>query len=452
MGKYFGTDGIRGRASVQFPPLFVFKLGLATAELLKEKTANRKPLVLLGKDTRISGDFIEAALSAGLTGGGCDVRLLGIIPTPGVAVMTRMQQADAAVMISASHNPYYDNGIKFFDNLGYKLPDAAEAKIEQLIDSYADEAVMQKAFAIDEKLGRIERYDNALAEYTAWLKQQLSPNLSGLKIVVDTAHGAAAALAEPLFSSLGAEVIAIGNQPDGCNINCDCGSTCIDNLCARVRQEKADLGLAFDGDADRLLAADELGQEIDGDQIVAIIAHDMQEKGEIKSQEVVITQMSNMGLRLAMEALGINVAETKVGDRYVLERMLQSGANIGGEQSGHIIMSDYNSTGDGPVAALRLLQVVQERGKPLSQLAQVMNKMPQHLINVTVKDKTSWQTDAQIQEKIKEAEEKLLGKGRILIRPSGTEPKVRVMAEGEDFALVKSIVEELAALITEKMN
>ncbi len=447
MGKYFGTDGIRGRASVQFPPHFVFKLGLAVAQLLKEKINQRKPLVLIGKDTRISGDFIEAALSSSLAAGGCDVVLLGVLPTPGVAVLTRVLQADAAVVISASHNPYYDNGIKFFDNLGYKLSDQMEERIEQLLDSETE-----LEYADEEKLGRISRYENAVQTYIDQIKAKLSPNLTGLKIVVDNAHGAASVVAEPLLTSLGAEVISIGNEPDGCNINCGCGSTALDKLRAKVTAEKADLGLAFDGDADRLLAVDEHGEEVDGDQIVAIIATDMHEKGDLSVNEVVITQMSNMGLRLAMEALGVNVVETKVGDRYVLERMLSSGANIGGEQSGHVILSDYNSTGDGPAAALRLLQVMCGKKQPLSQLAQAMRKMPQYHLSPQVKDKKGWADDAEIQAKIAAAEQKLNGQGRILIRPSGTEPKVRVMAEGEDVTVIRSIVEELAQLISQKMN
>lgn len=448
MGKYFGTDGIRGRASSQFPPLFVFKLGLAAAEVLRKDTSSRRPRLLIGKDTRISGDFLESALAAGMAAGGCDIILLGVIPTPGVAALTRLLEADAAAVISASHNPYYDNGIKFFMGNGYKLPDEVEDKIERLIDSYGE----LLPFADDDDLGHVESYQNAAGEYAAWLQEAQSPDLRGLKIVVDTANGAASAIAGPLFESLGAAVVCMANEPDGCNINLDCGSTHLEGLSQRVVAERADLGLAFDGDADRLLAVDEQGLEVDGDHLLAILATDMKRKGELTANELVVTQMSNMGLKLAMERLGVQVAETKVGDRYVLERMLESGAAIGGEQSGHIILSRYNTTGDGLAAALRLLTVVQEQNQPLSQLAQTMRKMPQHMVNPVVKDKESWRNDAEIMDLIARSEQRLAGRGRLLVRPSGTEPKIRVMAEGEDAALIEDIVEEIAALISKKMG
>lgn len=448
MGKYFGTDGIRGRASSQFPPLFVFKLGLAAAEVLRKDTSSRRPRLLIGKDTRISGDFLESALAAGMAAGGCDIILLGVIPTPGVAALTRLLEADAAAVISASHNPYYDNGIKFFMGNGYKLPDEVEDKIERLIDSYGE----LLPFADDDDLGHVESYQNAAGEYAAWLQEAQSPDLRGLKIVVDTANGAASAIAGPLFESLGAAVVCMANEPDGCNINLDCGSTHLEGLSQRVVAERADLGLAFDGDADRLLAVDEQGLEVDGNHLLAILATDMKRKGELTANELVVTQMSNMGLKLAMERLGVQVAETKVGDRYVLERMLESGAAIGGEQSGHIILSRYNTTGDGLAAALRLLTVVQEQNQPLSQLAQTMRKMPQHMVNPVVKDKESWRNDAEIMDLIARSEQRLAGRGRLLVRPSGTEPKIRVMAEGEDAALIEDIVEEIAALISKKMG
>ncbi len=448
MGKYFGTDGIRGRASSQFPPLFVFKLGLAAAEVLRKDTSSRRPRLLIGKDTRISGDFLESALAAGMAAGGCDIILLGVIPTPGVAALTRLLEADAAAVISASHNPYYDNGIKFFMGNGYKLPDEVEDKIERLIDSYGE----LLPFADDDDLGHVDSYQNAAGEYAAWLQEAQSPDLRGLKIVVDTANGAASAIAGPLFESLGAAVVCMANEPDGCNINLDCGSTHLEGLSQRVVAERADLGLAFDGDADRLLAVDEQGLEVDGDHLLAILATDMKRKGELTANELVVTQMSNMGLKLAMERLGVQVAETKVGDRYVLERMLESGAAIGGEQSGHIILSRYNTTGDGLAAALRLLTVVQEQNQPLSQLAQTMRKMPQHMVNPVVKDKESWRNDAEIMDLIARSEQRLAGRGRLLVRPSGTEPKIRVMAEGEDAALIEDIVEEIAALISKKMG
>lgn len=447
MGKYFGTDGVRGRATERFQPEFVFRLGIAAATILAGKAGSSRPHILIGKDTRISGDYIESALAAGMAAGGCDVTLLGVIPTPGVAVMTGLLQADASAVISASHNPYYDNGIKFFDACGYKLPDQVEEEIERFIDSGE-----QLPLASDDDLGHIDFYPNAAGEYAAWLQEAQSPDLRGLKIVVDTANGAASAIAGPLLESLGGAVVCMANKPDGCNINLDCGSTHMEALCKAVVAEHADLGIAFDGDADRMLAVDENGNIVDGDQILAILARDMKEKGELAENELVITIMNNMGLRLAMEELGATVYETKVGDRYVLERMLQSGASIGGEQSGHIILRQYNSTGDGEAAALRLLTVMQESGKPLSQLAGIMKKLPQCLINPRVKDKESWRTDAEIQQKIKDYTSKLAGRGRIVIRPSGTEPLIRVMTEGEDKELICHIAQELAELIGRKMS
>ena len=445
MGKYFGTDGVRGKATEQFPPGFVFKLGMAAAKVLTKNAAGKKPRILIGKDTRISGDFLETALASGMAAGGCDVTLLGVIPTPGVAVMTGILDADASAVISASHNPYYDNGIKFFDNVGHKLPDAVEEEIEEFLDS--DKL---PPFAGDDELGRIEVYPNAAGEYAAWLQEGQSPDLRGLKIVVDTANGAASAIAGPLFESLGGAVVCMANDPNGCNINLDCGSTHLDALCRRVVEEKADVGIAFDGDADRVQAVDENGCVVDGDHILAILGRDMKAKGELEVNELVVTVMNNMGLKVAMEELGLSVAETKVGDRYVLERMLESGAVIGGEQSGHIILRQYNTTGDGEAAALRLLTVMKETDKPLSELAKAMKKMPQCLVNQEVKDKYSWQNDDEIQQLIKDCKEELAGKGRIVIRPSGTESLVRVMAEGEDIAQIENIVNRIAAALAEK--
>ena len=444
--KYFGTDGIRGKATEVFRPEFVFKLGMAAAKILAGRVEGKKPLILIGKDTRISGDFLENALASGMAAGGCDVILLGVIPTPGVAVMTGILEADASAVISASHNAYYDNGIKFFDKIGHKLPDDVEEEMEAFIDN-AD-----VVFAADEELGRIEVYPNAAGEYGAWLQEGQSPDLRGLKIVVDTANGAASVIAGTLFESLGGAVVCMANEPDGCNINRDCGSTHIEALCKRVVEERADIGVAFDGDADRMLAVDENGQPVDGDHILAILAKDLKEKDQLAENELVVTQMSNMGLRLAMEKLGVSVAETKVGDRYVLERMLESGSVIGGEQSGHIILRMFNTTGDGEAAALRLLTVMQETGKPLSELAKVMTSMPQYLVNQNVKDKTSWQKDDEVMSLINASTEKLAGKGRIVIRPSGTEPLVRVMAEGESLDEIRAIVDDIAALLDKKYN
>ncbi|MDO4731976.1 MAG: phosphoglucosamine mutase [Bacillota bacterium] len=447
MGKYFGTDGIRGRVNDGLSGEMAFTLGMAAAAVLAEESDRRKPLLLIGKDTRISGSMLEAALAAGFASSGCDVLLLGVIPTPGVAALTRLLDADAAAVISASHNPYHDNGIKFFNNLGYKLPDGVEARIEALID--APEKIKR---ALDGNIGVIENYPGAAKMYRDWAMQQLSPDLKSLRIVVDASNGATAAVAAEAFRQLGAEVISISDQPDGCNINDQCGSTHMEHLQKRVLAEKADLGLAFDGDADRMLAVDERGQLVDGDQIIAIVAAWLKERDELATNSVVITQMSNLGLRLAMEKLGIATEETKVGDRYVLERMLQIGAVVGGEQSGHIILSAYNSTGDGLVAALQLLAILVDRRQPLSQLAAVMQRLPQVLINVRVKDKSGIDTDADILAARHRVEEQLQGRGRLLLRPSGTESLIRVMAEGDDERELHQLVENLAALIGERLG
>lgn len=447
MGKYFGTDGMRGRVNDGLSGEQAFVLGMAAAAVLAEESDRSKPLLLIGKDTRISGSMLEAALAAGFASAGCDVLLLGVIPTPGVAALTRLLDADAAAVISASHNPYHDNGIKFFNDLGYKLPDGVEERIEALID--APERIDR---AVDGNIGIIRAYPEAAKQYQQWALRKLSPDLSGLHIVVDAANGATSGVAAAAFRTLGADVVSIFDQPDGCNINNGCGSTHISRLQQKVLEEGADLGLAFDGDADRVLAVDETGQVVDGDQIIAVIASWLRDRGELDTNSVVITQMSNMGLRLAMERLGVAVEETKVGDRYVLERMLQTGAVVGGEQSGHIILSRYNSTGDGLIAALQLLTIVVDQKQPLSQLTQVMQRLPQVLVNVRVQDKTGIDRDPDILAARRRVEEQLQGKGRLLLRPSGTESLIRVMAEGDDAQKLQQLVENLAALIGERLG
>ena len=447
MGKYFGTDGIRGRVNDGLSGEMAFTLGMAAAAVLAEESDRRKPLLLIGKDTRISGSMLEAALAAGFASSGCDVLLLGVIPTPGVAALTRLLDADAAAVISASHNPYHDNGIKFFNNLGYKLPDGVEARIEALID--APEQIKR---ALDGNIGVIESYPDAARMYREWALQQLSPDLKSLRIVVDASNGATSAVAAEAFRQLGAEVISISDQPDGCNINDQCGSTHMEHLQKRVLAEKADLGLAFDGDADRMLAVDEQGQLVDGDQIIAIIAAWLKERNALATNSVVITQMSNMGLRQAMEAIGVEVAETKVGDRYVLEKMLESGAVIGGEQSGHLIFREYNTTGDGAAAALFVLDMLKKSGKKYSELAKVMTRLPQHLLNVPVQRKEGWQDDAEIMAAIEAGRAELNGCGRIVVRTSGTESLLRVMAEGPEMAQLEKIVADIAAVIKRKQG
>jgi len=447
MGKYFGTDGVRGRVNEVLTAELAFNLGLAAASVLVDLSRREKPLLLIGKDTRISGDLLEAALAAGFTSAGCDVLLLGLLPTPGVAAMTRLLEADAAAMISASHNPYYDNGIKFFSGQGCKLPDAVEERIERLL-----EAPGQISRAKDGGLGRIRSYDGACRQYREWLHSRLSPDLGSLRMVVDAAHGAAAPLAADTFRLLGAEVLMIGDAPDGCNINDHCGSTYLEALRRRVVEAGADIGIALDGDADRMLAVDEQGREVDGDQIIAILAADLKAKDELAANRVVVTQMSNMGLRLSMEALGVQVEETKVGDRYVLERLQQTGAVIGGEQSGHIILTRHNSTGDGLIAALALLAVMRNSGRPLSQLTAVMRRLPQVLINAKVKNKDGLDTDPEIAAARAKAQARLGHSGRLLLRPSGTEPIVRVMLEGEDEQELRALAEQLAALIERRLG
>ena len=447
MGKYFGTDGVRGRANVDLTPELAYALGRAAAAVLARGHQSERPLILIGKDTRISGDMLESALAAGVTAAGCDVQLLGVLPTPGVAVLTRLKQAAAGAVISASHNPYYDNGIKFFSADGYKLPDDLETEIETLID--APERIDR---ACDAQLGRVSRSLTAQARYCRWLHQQISPDLHGMRLVIDAANGAAAPFAAEVFTQLGADVVAIAASPDGVNINDRCGSTHIDALRARVVAEQADLGLAFDGDADRVLAVDEHGDLVDGDFIITILAQYLQARGRLAANSVAVTVMSNLGLRHALAGMGVAVEETKVGDRYVLARMREKGLTLGGEQSGHIILHEYNTTGDGLLAALALLQALAERKAPLSHLAGVMQCLPQVLVNVRVATKEGWEEDADIAAAAAAAEARLAGQGRLLLRASGTEPLLRVMVEGEDEAELEKIAAALAETIRRKLG
>ncbi len=445
MGKVFGTDGARGKANDTLLPELAFNLGRAAATVLTRHHQDHKPKIIIGKDTRISGDMLEAALAAGICSTGATAVLLGVIPTPGVAMLCRGLGADAGAVISASHNPFADNGIKFFSGDGYKLPDEVESEIENLL---SDPVVIPRALGQD--IGRIEYHWQAALDYAAMLKAAHPLSLSGLKIVVDASNGAASAIAGPLFADLGAEVISICDNPDGCNINHGCGSTHPEFLQQQVIEHKADVGIALDGDADRMLAVDEKGALLDGDQILAICAADMQKKGCLANNILVATMMSNMGLKLAMRDLGIEVAETKVGDRYVLEKMLQLGASLGGEQSGHMIFSQYNTTGDGLGSALCLLQVVQESHRPLSQLAGIMQKLPQILCNVPVSQKDGWQNDADIMAVYEKVRTELGQKGRVVLRPSGTEQLIRVMVEGQDMQQLQSLINELVLVIKQK--
>lgn len=449
MGRLFGTDGVRGIANKELDSQLAFNLGRIGAYVLTEET-HHKPRIAVGKDTRISGDMLEAALVAGICSMGGEAVVLGVLPTPAVAFLTRHLGLDAGIVISASHNPFEYNGIKFFNNKGYKLSDELEDKIE----SYLDNSEVAIANPIAGDIGRKLEIDNAVHSYTDFLKKTIDVNLRGLKIAVDCANGAAYIAAPSVLADLGAEIVVINNKPDGKNINVKCGSTHPGDLQKLVIDAGADVGLAFDGDADRLIAVDNKGNLVDGDRILAICAKHMKAKGTLKNNTVVATVMSNMGFDIAMKREQCNVAKTTVGDRYVLEEMLKNGYNIGGEQSGHIIFLDYNTTGDGLLTALQLLSVVKESGKKLSDLAEVMTELPQVLVNAKIKNenKSKYADDKEIAQAIKEVEDKLKDKGRVLIRPSGTEPLVRVMLEGENKTEIQKDAQHIADLIQSKLG
>ena len=426
MGKYFGTDGVRGIANRELTPELAFRLGRCGGYVLtKEMT---EPKVVIGRDTRLSGHMLESALISGLLSIGVEVMRLGVITTPGVAYLTKAVGAQAGVMISASHNPFDDNGIKFFGADGFKLTDAQEAEIETLLDQENDDLPRP----VGEGLGSVSNYFEGTQKYLSYLKSTITHNFEGMHIVIDCAHGAASSLAPQLLGDLEAEITTIGTSPDGLNINQHVGSTHPEALQEKVKELNADLGLAFDGDADRLIAVDENGELVDGDQIMYVCAKLMQEKRILKNETVVATVMSNMGFHKALENHGIKVQTTQVGDRYVLEHMLANDYNLGGEQSGHIIFLDYNTTGDGLLSALQLLQVMKEREQKLSELVCDLHIYPQKMVNVKVKDKHAVLENDRVKTKIQEVENEMEGRGRVLVRPSGTEPVVRVMAEAED--------------------
>lgn len=444
MGRMFGTDGVRGVANEELTPLLAMQLGQAGAYVLSREN-NHKPTIMVGCDTRLSGDMLANALMAGACSVGANVVYLGILPTPAVAYLTNKYKVDAGVVISASHNPMEFNGIKFFDGSGYKLPDALEDEIEALIKSNMAGISMP----IGTGIGKIKYRTDAREEYINHDIKCVDVDLSGIKMVVDCAEGASSYTAVEAMQQLGATVIPIHNNPDGTNINAGCGSTHMDELRARVMAEKADIGVAFDGDADRFLAVDEKGNKIDGDQIMAIVGKHMKEKGQLKKNTIVATIMSNLGFFKMGEREQIRIDQTKVGDRYVLEHMKEIGANLGGEQSGHVIFLDENTTGDGLLTALHLLQVMVETKKPLSELSQVMTVMPQALENATVPNhkKEAYLDYPEIRDAIDQLEKEFAGNGRVLIRPSGTEPLVRVMIEGSDLEKITKEAKNLAALI-----
>jgi phosphoglucosamine mutase len=440
--KYFGTDGIRGRANGVITPDLALRVGQATG--IAFRRGDHRHRVVIGKDTRLSGYMIENALVAGFTSVGMDVLLLGPMPTPAVAMLTRSMRADLGVMISASHNPYEDNGIKLFGPDGYKLNDEVEAEITQLIDSDLGKQLSPSAL-----LGRAKRIDSAHARYIEFAKRTLPRNLGldGLRIVLDCANGAAYKVAPEALWELGAEVITIGDEPDGFNINRDVGSTKPEALSSKVRELRADLGIALDGDADRVLIVDEHGQIVDGDQLMGVIARSWQEDGRLSAPGIVATVMSNLGLERYLAGLGLSLARTAVGDRYVLEHMRANGFNLGGEQSGHIILSDYGTTGDGLVAALQLLAVVKRQEKPVSEVCHCFEPLPQILKNVRYKQGRPLE-EKPVLSAIKAAEHLLGESGRLVIRPSGTEPVIRVMAEGDDRDLVMRAVDEVVEAVT----
>jgi phosphoglucosamine mutase len=440
--KYFGTDGIRGRANATITPELALRVGQAAGLVFQR--GDHRHRVVIGKDTRLSGYMIETALVAGFTSVGMDVLLLGPMPTPAVAMLSRSMRADLGVMISASHNSYDDNGIKLFGPDGYKLSDEVESEIERLLETESARKLAEPA-----ALGRAKRIDGVHDRYIEFAKRTLPRNLSldGLRVVVDCAHGAAYKVAPEALWELGAEVIAIGVEPDGFNINRECGSTDPGALCAKVREVRADLGIALDGDADRVVMADEGGRLINGDQLMAVIAESWKEDGRLSKPGIVATVMSNLGLERHLAGLGLGLVRTSVGDRYVLEHMREHGYNLGGEPSGHIILSDYTTTGDGLVAALQVLAVVKRQGRPVSEVCHKFEPLPQILRNVRYK-KGKPLEDANVKSAITDAEQRLNGHGRLVIRPSGTEPVIRVMGEGDDQGLVEAVVDDIVEALT----
>jgi phosphoglucosamine mutase len=433
--KYFGTDGIRGRANGVITAELALKVGQAVG--LTFQNGEHRHRVLIGKDTRLSGYMIENALTAGFTSVGMDVLLTGPIPTPGVAMLTRSMRADLGVMISASHNPFDDNGIKLFGPDGYKLSDDFEKQIEELIDSD-----LGRRLASSQKIGRARRIDGVQDRYIEFAKRTLPRALEfdGMRVVIDCANGAAYRVAPAALWELGAEVFTLGVEPDGFNINKDCGSTAPEALARKVREMRADIGIALDGDADRVAIVDEKGHLVDGDQLLAVVAESWKEDHRLAKPTVVATVMSNLGFERHLKGLGLTLARTPVGDRYIIEHMREGGYNLGGEPSGHIIMSDYATTGDGFVAALQVLAVVKKHGKPVSEVCHRYDPLPQVLKNVRYRNGKPLE-DAKVKSAIEDAVQRLDGQGRLVIRASGTEPVIRVMAEGENQPFIEELVD-----------
>ncbi len=449
MGKLFGTDGIRGVANV-FPMTtdLAMKVGFSAAYIFKKE--HRRPKIIIGKDTRLSGYMIENAITAGICSMGVDVLLVGPLPTPGIAFITSSMRADAGIVISASHNPYEYNGIKIFASDGFKLPDETENYIEELILNGEIERLPKPPAS---EIGRARRIDDAQGRYIVYLKNTFPRDLTleGLKIVIDCAHGAAYRVAPAVFEELGAEVLLTGDRPNGKNINRDCGALFPEHMASVVREQGANAGFALDGDADRVMLADEQGEILDGDQMMAVCAKHYIERNKLKDKTVVATVMSNLGFEVALRGLGGNLIRTPVGDRYVVEQMRQNGYNLGGEQSGHMVFLDHGTTGDGILSALQVLAVMLREGRPLSELKKIMERYPQKLVNVPVGVRTPIDQVPEIAKLQRAMEQRLGEEGRIVIRPSGTEPVIRVMVEGADREVIEEVASSMAACIRKHM-
>lgn len=445
MGQLFGTDGVRGLANEQLTPELAFRLGRAGSYILAKQDSSIKPRIMVGKDTRISGDMLEAALVAGICSTGADVLKLGVIPTPAIAYLSQKYSASCGIVISASHNPYEDNGIKFFGSNGFKLPDELEEEIEDLVI----EGTANLNRPQGEGIGRVYEVEEALNNYLDYLSKcyKADKDLSNLCVVIDCANGAAYEVGPKIWQKLGTKVIAINDKPNGININDQCGSTYTAGLKKAVLENRADLGVAYDGDADRCIVVDERGNELDGDHIMMICALDLRRRGKLEPSLLVATVMSNIGLDIALRRENIKVENSKVGDRYVLEKMFETGATIGGEQSGHIIFREHANTGDGILTSLKIAEVMQRTALPLSELSKEMEKQPQILVNIRLEKLDGVLTHPSVQLAIKQAENRLGEWGKVLVRPSGTEPLLRIMAQGPDHKLLEEVIEDIKCAV-----
>ena len=449
MARLFGTDGVRGEANVNLTPELAYRLGRA-ATIYFGRDSEEQPLILIGRDTRLSGEMFEAALTAGICSAGGRAMLAGVIPTPAIAYLARRHKAKAGIVISASHNPFHDNGIKFFGGDGYKLPDAVEDELEEIVHQLENDDNLARRTG--EKIGHIEYRTDLLNQYIEFVISTCQERFDGMKIVLDCSNGAAYEVMHKVLRELGAKVKVIHALPNGVNINDNCGSTHMESLQKAVVENNADFGIAHDGDADRCLCVDEKGQIIDGDHILVMCAQDMIKKGTLPHKTVVSTVMANIGFHKAIKEAGGRVEVTQVGDRYVLENMLKSGYKIGGEQSGHIIFTDYSTTGDGPITALQVLSSLKRSGRKASELTALMTTYPQLLVNVRVATKEGWEQNEAISAAIAKGEAELGNDGRILVRPSGTEPLIRVMAEGPDQAQLDRICNEIADVVKKEQG